>query len=190
MPGTPLPIRRFVFARASGEVDRDEYALVAGDVEYPARTRVGGTSVLSLVRGIPEGEGALIAFAIEGAVAPADATIRGPGGATALPESAREILRNPPSVTVREFQVPDRATRGSAVTATLTLQNTGESTGIFLGNLGSAASSGQPVRTVDVPAESTRTAELGVSLYGDEETETILCDWGVDRMEQTIELTD
>lgn len=184
------PDTTFVFARASAAVDRDEYALRVGDIERSARREVGGQSVDSLRDGIPEGDGTLIAFTIEGAVAPADATIHGPGGVTPLPDDARETLRNPPSVTVNGFQVPDRASRGSNVTATLTLQNTGGSTGLFLGNLGSTALSGQSVRTIEVPSESTRTAELEVSLFEEGETETIRCWWGVDLEERTIELTD
>lgn len=184
------PDTTFVFARASAEADREEYVLSVGDIEHPARREVGGQSVASLRDGIPEGEGALLAFAIEDEVAPADATIHGTGGVTTLPDVARETLRNPPSVTVSGFQVPDRASRGSTVTATLTLQNTGESTGIFLGNVGSTALSGQPVQTIEVPGESTVTEELEVSLYEEGETETIRCWWGVGREERTIELTD
>lgn len=184
------PDTTFVFARASGAVDRDEYALSVGDIEHPARREVGGQSVASLRDGIPEGEGTLHAFAIEGAAAPADATINGPDGSTALPAVAREFLRNPPSITVTGFQVPERAERGSTATVSLTLRNTGGTAGVFRGNVGSTGLSGQPVRTIDVPAESRRTEAFEVSLYEDGATETIQLHWGVDSQERTIELTD
>lgn len=188
--GYTSPDTTFVFARASGEVDCDEYALSVGDLEHPARREVGGQSVASLRNGFPDGDGTLLAFAVEGAVAPADATIQGPDGATALPEAARVFLRNPPSITVTGFQVPDRAKRGSTATVSLTLRNDGGTAGTFRGNVGSTALSGQPVRTIDVPAESKRTVEYIVSLYEEGETETIRCWWGVDHEERTIELTD
>lgn len=188
--GHTSPDTTFVFARVSGEVDRDEYALSVGDIEHPARRRVGGRSVASLREGVPDGDGTLLGFAIDGAVAPADATIHGPEGTTALPEVAREFLRNPPSITVTGFQVPDRAKRGSTVTVTLTLRNDGGTAGTFRGNVGSAGLSGQPVKTIDVPPDSTRTEEYIVSLYADGETETIRCSWGIDQIERTVELTD
>lgn len=188
--GYTSPDTTFVFARVGGEVDPDEYALNVGDIEHPTRRRVGGRSVPSLREGVPDGEGTLLAFAIEGAVAPADATIHGPDGSTALPEAAREFLRHPPSITATGFQVPDRATRGSTATVTVTLRNDGGTTGTFRGNLGSTGLSGQPVRTIDVSPDSTRTEEYIVSLYEDGETETIRLHWGVDTEERTIELTD
>lgn len=184
------PDTTFVFARASAAVDRDDYALVAGDIEHPARREIDSHSVASLREGVLEGEGALLAFVIEGAVVPADATIHGPGGTTAVPTAVREILRHPPSVTVTGFQVPEQASRGSTVTVTLTLRNHGGSAGTFRGNVGSTELSGRPVQTIDVPAETTRTEEYIVSLYGDGDTETIRCAWGVDSTERTIELTD
>lgn len=188
--GYTSPDTTFVFARASAEVDRDEYALSVGDIEHPARREVGTHAVASLHEGVPAGDGTLLAFAIDGAVAPADATIQGPDGTTALPEATREFLRNPPSITVTGFQVPDRASRESTVTVTLTLRNDGGVAGTFLGNVGSTALSGQPVRAIDVPAESKRTEEYIVSLYEDGETETIRCSWGVDHEERAVELTD
>lgn len=188
--GYTSPDTTFVFVRASAEVDRDEYAVSVGDTVHPACREVGGQSVTSLREGIPAGEGTLLAFAIGGAAAPADAAIHGPEGATALPEPAREVLWDPPSITVTGFQVPERAKRGATATVALTLRNTGGTAGIFRGNVGSAGFSGQPVRTIDVPAESSRTEAFEVSLYEDEETETIRCSWGVDHEERTIELTD
>lgn len=188
--GYTSPDTTFVFARASGEVERDDYSLVVGDIEHPARLEIDGRSVQSLRDGIPAGDGTLLAFAIEGDVAPADATIHGPGGATALPETARDVLRDPPSITVTDFRVPDHAKRGSTASVTLTLRNDGGATGTFLGTVGSTALSGQPVRTIDVPAESKRTEEYVVSLYEEGATETIRLDWGVDHEERTIELAD
>lgn len=188
--GYTSPDTTFVFARASAEVDRDEYALSVGDIEHHARREVGTHSVASLRDGIPGGDGTLLAFAIEGAVAPADATIHGPDGSTALPEAARAFLRDPPKITVTGFQVPERAKRGTTVTVTLTLRNEGGVAGTFRGNVGSTGLSGQPVRTIDVLAGSKRTEEYIVSLYEDGETETIRCSWGVDHEERTVELTD
>lgn len=188
--GYTSPDTTFVFARTTAAVDRDDYALVVGDIEHPAEFELDSHAVESLQEGVPAGSGTLLAFAIEGAVAPADATIHGPGGATAVPEAVREFLRHPPSITVTGFHVPDRASRGSTVTVALTLRNTGQSAGVFRGNVGSARLSGQSVRTVNVPAESMRTEEYSVSLYGDGDTETIRCAWGVDTIARPIELTD
>lgn len=183
------PDTTFVFARADRQVDRTEYDLVAGDRHYPAQREVAGESVGGLVDGVPEGKGSLLAFAIEGVVAPADATINGPDGATALPESARQTLRTPPKLSVSSFSVPSEAESGSDVTVTISVENRGGVTGAFRANVGSTALSGRPVMTVDVPAESTRTVEKSVSLYESGDTETVRCDWGADRIERTIELT-
>ena len=184
------PDTTFVFARASAQVDRNEYALVAGDRERDARTTVGDQEVSSLVEGVPEGDGTLLAFEIEGAVAPADATIQGPSGATAVPATVRETLREPPACTVQGFDAPDMAHRHGEVTVSLSVRNAGGTTGVFRANVGSTELSGQPVSTVEVPAETTRTVDYSVNLFGDGDTETIRCAWGVDSRERTIELTD
>ncbi len=109
---------------------------------------------------------------------------------TSLSEATLARLRSPPQFSVREFSVPDAAPVRSDVTAEFIVENTGESDGRFLAELGTLALSDQSEITVEVPAGERATATQSVTLFREHGEETVVLGTGDDRLERTVSLEE
>lgn len=106
-----------------------------------------------------------------------------------LPDTVIQHLNNPPEFDVTSFSVPRTATPFESFDVTVEVENTGEGDGTFVAELGLASRSDQSTFRLDVPSGQriTGTEEKQVAREAGQ-TATILLDWGLRRLERTIEI--
>lgn len=100
-------------------------------------------------------------------------------------------LNHPPSFDVVSFDVPDTAESFEPFDVSITVENTGEGDGTFRAELGMASYSDLGAYRLRAPVGEriTDTDELQVSGVPGEQ-ETIILDWGLDRIERTVEIVE
>lgn len=126
-------------------------------------------------------------FPKEGSAA-TDGTLEWGTGSWSLSDGTLKRLSSPPQFTVREFSIPDEAPGDSEITATIGVENTGESDGRFLAEFGSMRLSDQSEITIQVPAGERVSASRSINLHQQEGEETLVLDWGNDRLKRTVSL--
>jgi len=167
-----------VDAEATQAPPPDEFALAAGGEEFPATTETGYGSRL-WDRDRPYGEdGNFEGWLLFELPKPLDAdaaAVVWDGSEHALGDDAVARLARPPTDwAVREFTAPDSVALGEEATVSLTVENTGDADGTFVGALNRVgpliAYTPQAAARIDVAAGETATWEHGYtpdSGYGD-----------------------
>lgn len=115
------------------------------------------------------------------------------GGGNAIhvpaPVEALSALADPPAFEVHDLSIESPIER-QTLEATITVENGGGTDGRFLAELGPVTVSDTPEIGFDVPAGETVSNEVSVTVVaprGSEEA-TIRLEWGVDQLEQTVEV--
>lgn len=110
-----------------------------------------------------------------------------PVASWAVVDRVSERLSNPPAFRVESFEVPETATVDSTISVAVEVRNTGDSSGTFLAELGTKRLSDQPQDGIDIPAGEIRIKNGEMRLVGDAgETETVVLDWGMDKLEHEV----
>jgi hypothetical protein len=108
-----------------------------------------------------------------------------------IPDAVMQRLNDPPAFEVVSFDVPETVAPFEPFDATVAVENTGEGDGTFVAELGLASRSDQATFRMDVPAGERVTDTEDEQVAGEAgETDTLLLDWGLGRLERTIEITE
>lgn len=111
-----------------------------------------------------------------------------------VPTSVVETLGRTPDFGVTDFSVPDSIPRGDPFTASLTVENTGDRDGRFLGVVLDEGGSSVPLHamfTMQVPVGETVSRELsGREIQDDRSSVTALLDWGIEERTATVSISD
>jgi hypothetical protein len=101
-------------------------------------------------------------------------------------------LGRSPAFTVRSFETPDSARRGTSFEATFTVANTGERDGHFTTEFGAGPISDHGEVTIEVPpgAERTHSGRLDPHYPESRDEIDVTLDWGCDRRRRTVAVTD
>ncbi|WP_121822427.1 COG1470 family protein [Halostella salina] len=146
----------------------DEFALAAGGEAYRARTEVGYGSRL-WERDEPYGEDAnfegWLAFRLPNPLDADEVAIGWEDGEHVLGDDAVAALTRPPTAwKVREFAAPDSVALGEEATVSLTVENTGDADGTFVGAVNRVgpwiAYAPQTATSIDVAAGETASWEF------------------------------
>lgn len=98
-------------------------------------------------------------------------------------------LNQPPAFDVVSFDGPDTVASFEPFDISITVENTGAGDGVFRAELGIGSRSDLSPYRVDVPVGERITATNEMQVSGRPgETETIILDWGLDRLERTVEI--
>lgn len=108
-----------------------------------------------------------------------------PVASWALPESALFQLNHPPAFEVHQFSAPAEVAEHRDIPVTITVENTGQTDGVFRANLGIADLSHPPTIQIEVPAGEKRTVEKPVPVYQGGEL-TVVLNWGSNRLTETV----
>lgn len=107
------------------------------------------------------------------------------------PPSVIQQLNSPPEFDVVSFTVPETAEPFVEFEVTVEVENTGNGDGTFVAELGLASRSDQSPFRLDVPKNERVTGVEEKQVQGDPgEQETIILDWGLDRLERTIDVVE
>lgn len=109
-----------------------------------------------------------------------------------LPPGTVDDLGGAPAFVVRSLDVPESIRRGRHFDASFTVANTGGRTGRFLAEFGVGAISdhGEVATTVPAGGGRTYTASLDPYAVGDVDETTVTLDWGRERLERRVTVTD
>jgi len=153
-------------ARGGAAPAVDDLALAVDGETYPAETEVGyGAWALFDYDGPYDPSDGAQGWALVSLPNPldaGDAALSWSGGEAALPESERAKLTRPPTdFAVRSFETPETATVGEPIEATLTVENTGDTDGVFVAAVNRSgprvAHTPDGALRLPVPAGETRT---------------------------------
>jgi len=123
---------------ASGELSPDDLELAAGDGSYTPSERIGrGITLRSYGdQYFPtEAQSGWVAVEVPKPLDATSATLTWPGGEHALGEPAVGTLRRPPTSFDVTVEAPDQVEAGSSATLSVTVANTGDHRGTFVGAL-------------------------------------------------------
>lgn len=106
-----------------------------------------------------------------------------------VPDGTLLQLNNPPEFEVVSFNVPETATPFESFDVTVEVENTGEGDGTFVAELGLTSRSNQSTFRLDVPKGERVTGTEEKQVAGEAgETDTMVLDWGLNRLEHTIKI--
>lgn len=108
-----------------------------------------------------------------------------------VPSTVIQGLNNPPEFTVHSFSVPDEAASFEPFEIEITVENTGAGDGEFKALLGNSNATDSAPLAVRVSQGERKTVTNTEQIGGDAgETRTLYLDWGLERLEHTITITE
>lgn len=108
-----------------------------------------------------------------------------------LPDAVITQLNNPPEFTVHAFTVPEEVASFDPFDVTIDVENTGAGDGEFKALLGnSRATDSAPLSVALAHGERTTVSETEQIDGEPGDTRTIYLDWGLERLERTITITE
>ena len=108
-----------------------------------------------------------------------------------LPDAVITRLNNPPEFTVHAFTVPAEAASFDSFDVTIDVENTGAGDGEFTALLGNSRATDSAPLLVTLAHGKRTTVTETKQIDGDPgDTRTIYLDWGLERLERTITITE
>jgi len=147
---------------AAGWPAVDEISLIAGEPSHDAQDSVGegGWGLFDLGGAYaPESRASgWVVFSLTNPLAVETATISWPGGQYPLgDESLADLARPPASFEIQSFEAPEAATPGDSITVSLTVENTGDVDGTFVGAVNRNFPAYSPEASIRLPVSAGET---------------------------------
>lgn len=108
-----------------------------------------------------------------------------------IPTSVIQRLNNPPEFAVHAFTVPDEVASSEPFDVETTVENTGAGDGEFKALLGNSNRTDSTPLAWSIPQGERKTVTESMQLSGESgDSRTISLDWGLERLERTITITE